>query len=841
MTALVLRARSRGRLAALALLLLITACPAETAMVPLGDAGDEAFVRRLVPLMWGRNPISVREVDVLAQVLESTGGDRAGLVRAMAGSDEYVERWRSYLYDMLFVNRIGERSNQECFDVARSGGDSSELAMLVRDGSPESVQWPTAFSMRDLFRSSLILDDLSPIFRANLFAQLSRDFLMQGPEAATLLRQNSSESFESVYLNRQMACLPCHNSEWAVVDSPDPEQDRHWPLPGNLERALFDSEIGRPPEDVYGFFRRHGVLAGHNMFDIQYFSAPTGCFGRDAPGCDGCACEEVVCDQMPSCCTDVWTIACAEACSAAELGCIPATPENFDGCDPLPGHPGCAGCACEAEVCALHPDCCEFNWLNHCADFCTLLDPTCTFDDPPEYEPEGIKPWGQHSDCGIFVAPSLVEPDPLEVAGYFIEQVGVSASVWDLERMLHTGMEDLRDGRDIASDGSIGGEQAFAALVAGSVADKVWGEVFGSPLTVPNHFSRNEAQQLRLLALSERFSDSGWSLVELLAAIALDPLFNLPVPAASPVDASPYQLPAVFNPWVNDQEDEELRANSIGDIVHRKSGRVLVQTVTYALGLRALPSFPDDSEDVSTEARLQEDLGFRLKDSVHGFEGNDFQGLTSWEFAYGLCTVGEERVDGCGPRTTAGCDGCACEWAVCTTRPSCCDVRWDATCGGFCSASPEGCVPPDEPAEAPIAWIDRLVEAAADWDQANPETPATLGDAVAALRDRLLADPTMESDEVADLEALLAEQLSTPISMIGDLSQELRWACAALVASPQMQLAGDPGPDRRGTTTLLEVGATGFRALCERVSAELYGETLVCTDDSAAVPDVESR
>ena len=66
------------------LLLLMAACLTEQPVVPLGDAGDEAFVRRAVPMMWGRNPESIREVDVLVQVLRGTGGDRAGLVRAMA-------------------------------------------------------------------------------------------------------------------------------------------------------------------------------------------------------------------------------------------------------------------------------------------------------------------------------------------------------------------------------------------------------------------------------------------------------------------------------------------------------------------------------------------------------------------------------------------------------------------------------------------------------------------------------------------------------------------------------------------------------------------------------------
>ncbi|MEE2830016.1 MAG: hypothetical protein VX498_12570 [Myxococcota bacterium] len=807
----------------LALSLIVTTCPGpQQPSLPMGDAGDEAFVKRLLPVLWGRGPDSIAEVDLLVQLLEQT--DRRTLVRLMANSPDYNQRWRDFFYDELFVNRIGERSNEECFGVARVGVDDGSLAAWVRDRSPEEGTWPESFSMDDLVRSSLVLDDLSPIYRANLFSQLARDFLMQGPEAAEILRQNSFEIFEKVYLNRQMPCLECHNSEYSSTDHPDPALDRSWPVPGLVERAIYGESTGRSAVDVYPFFRRHGALAGHDMFDIQYFGNFTGCHGRDGPGCDGCACEEVVCSQMPSCCETNWTTECATLCSAADLGCVPGLPEGFDGCEPLPGHPGCGDCDCEEVVCSFHPDCCEFSWLNHCADFCTLWGPECLLDDPPEYLPDGLSPWGLHPDCGIFVPPSEVVSDPLEVDAFFVDSVGTAATIWDLEERLAQGFADLRNGLAASPDDPLEGRKAFAWMVSLSLADSVWQEVHGSPLTIANHFPRNQDQRDLLVGLATVFVDSGYSLVELLTAVVNQPSFNLPVPSELDPASSPYDLPAVFDPWVTDHEVEELRGNGLGELIHRKPPRVLVDSAAYALQFRPLPDFPDESESVSREARLQEDLGFRLKDSVHGFPGNDFQGLSSWEFVFGSCTEPPLSVDGCGPRLDAGCDGCACEENVCAARPSCCEVRWDATCGGFCSSSPQGCQPPEEPPVVPPDWIQQVVESAGEG--------ALLEEAVSALKDRILTDPLLADDgERAVLEALLQFPLETPLTELEDAEGALRWACSVFLASPQFQLMGDPGPDRRGHRPGVEVPSVRPEALCLRTGETLLPEgTWSCTD-----------
>ncbi len=142
------------------------------------DAGDEAFVRRVVPLLWGRYPRSTHEVRALVQVVEQS--DRPTLIRGMAGSEEYRRQWEGWLLQVLQVNRDSFRVNPQCYDRLGTQGqaDSSALAAFVRDGRPTDAAPPELdfWTMRDLIRSALLLDDISVVWRAQLFAQLARDF-----------------------------------------------------------------------------------------------------------------------------------------------------------------------------------------------------------------------------------------------------------------------------------------------------------------------------------------------------------------------------------------------------------------------------------------------------------------------------------------------------------------------------------------------------------------------------------------------------------------------------------------------------------------------------------------
>jgi len=820
-------------------IVLVAACPAPLAPdpPPLPDAGDEAFVRRLVPVMLGRGPLALQEVEVFLQILEQT--DRETLVHALARSEEYRLRWGGVLLDALAVNRIGERANAPCFGVPLLTDDEGELAGWLRDHSPTEEPYAAAWTMADLVRSSLVLDDISPLWRAHLFAQLAKDIPLQGVEAAAILRKSLWELFEQTYLSRQQTCLPCHNSDWSMTDHPDPDLDRSWPLPGQPERALFGSATGTPQEPLYNLFRKHGVLGGYNVYDQQYDLPETGCEGDAGAGCDGCACEEYVCEQEPACCTDEWLPICQQLCIEADVGCLPGLPENFDGCTELFSYPGCGGCSCEEFVCASNPGCCEDSWSVPCAEQCRLHFPdSCSrpggIYDFWDFGEDAIGVWGMDSACGLFDPPGLGGEDPLGLDTLFIESLGTSASVWDLERLLRDGVDELR-GRATIDAVDVEGPAAFAYLVSIRIADVVWTDIYGSALTTPHNLPRNQAQRDTLESLTFAFIDGGYSLSDLISAAVTHPTFNpiapVDVDTAEP-GATPYALPPLFDPWLRGW-------NNPGDVLHRRNPRDLAYAATAALGLPDWPAFPADP-GWGSEGRLQEHLGFYLKDSLPGFEGNDYMGLVAWEVAFGTCEGEMEAQDGCTPRAANGCDGCACEYAVCVAVPSCCSGRWDAKCADLCMESAAGCAAP-EGAPAPARpWLDGLLDDLEVFDMEHSEAPASLEEAVVAVKDRILADPTLEDgEERVLLEDLLGTTLDTPASQTEDLEQALRWACSAFLASPSFQFAGLATTPARGSSGRLVPTGSSFEDFCAAAADWFEPGRMTCTDSAVTLAPTE--
>lgn len=830
MTFALVRFVSAVRVVAFAFLVfVVVSCKPAVERIPPADAGDEAWVRRAVPLLWGRNPGSMREVELLVQMVEQ--GGRAEVVRAMAKHPDYVDRWTETLRDLLYVNRTGDRGNGACFGAQRLASVGPDLAAFVRDRAPHDSDYGEGWSMQDLLRSSLQLDDLSPMLRAQLFAQLAKDIPLQGIDAALIVEENLYRIFEQTYLGRQMACLQCHNSEYAVTDHEDPELDRSWPMPGFVEKAIFGAHDGRDPLDLYTLFRKHGVLSGYDIFNQQYGFPDTGCFGSNDAGCGGCACEAYVCERRPQCCTNGWDPTCVSLCYEADVGCHPGPPEGWNGCTSLYGYAGCPGCSCESFVCGLFPDCCTVSWGEQCAQRCRLFDENCEVFDWEDYYYGGTKLWGMHESCGTFVPPEETWPDPVELPSYFIRDLGMDATMYQLEEPMRTGFEKLRTGYAVGTREDEDGDAALAWLISSRISDAVWSEVMGAPLNLPNHFPRNAHQRDTLLRLTTAFAENGASLVELLAVISAAPEFNPKPPADQGEDENPYGFAAIWNPWVKDYDIEEQRGNSVGDGLHKKPARVLVRSVTEAMGFEPWPSFPADT-DVGTEGKLQEQLGFFLKDSIHGFRANDFQGQVAWENAFGTCTVEHERTDGCGPRVGAGCEGCACEADVCRALPACCDVRWDQRCAHFCTEAPDGCQPnTNAPPPTPF-FIESLVEEAARLDSGGDAV--TVGDVVTAIKDRLLADPDLsDPDERAALEDVVGLSFDTRVSAAEGLLQALPWACTVFIGTPQFQMEGVSLPARRGQDTRLVAPGTRFRDFCDALVPWVGAESLTCSESTA--------
>jgi len=825
-----------GTLVLAAGMALTPSCPLPDPILE-NDAGDAAWVERATLFLWGRRTESPREAAVLTRLVEQS--DRASVARAMLRSPEYIERWQDFVYDALAVPRAGDRARSVCWDVSLlDEHPGTALAVHVRDASAaDAGSFAQEFTLRDLTRSTLELDDLSVIYRAALFPPLTTWFEPPNLLEAAAERRMMAESFVRTHLDRNLECLPCHNSEASVTDAGDPEIDRSWPLPGHVEAGVFGVSEGRDINDLALHFRRRGVVFGFGFDDSP---APNrdyadvvldGCTPNpDQAGCLGCGCEETVCAQDPSCCADSWTEACAEACVVSGEPCRAPLPEGFDGCGAvLGGSGGCDGCACEEEVCEADPACCEELWDGFCALNCRERYPRCPWY-AEAHLADAVAPWGWHLECGIFDAPEDVADDISGTSGFFVRDTGAAASMWDLEASLARGVERVRArGLVVADDGTVDGEAGFAWLVGMGIADRVWKEAFGARLTLSHHLARNIDQRDRLMALTTAFVRGGFSLRDLLVRVVEDPLFNQRSPAA--VEAtSPYYLPPVLDPWTIEEDEETVRGNTVADGLHVLSPRVRLRAVEHALGWEPGPSFAVFETDFHN--KLYSGIGVFLKDSEPGFDAQGLQPMLTWEQHVGGCRDPGHRPEGpgCEAGTEPGCGGCDCAEIVCLRTPACCEDAWTEQCAEDCRLTGscfDGPSDPDDWIAALVAEIERRTEAG---------TGTTWEQAIATLKGRLVGEPWLLDDaERAATEALLGHALTDRPT--GDVEEPLRRVCGALLMSPQFLLQGLPPTDApEEPTAPIVVPGTSFQEHCEALAVAMYADgSLDCSSGGAVL------
>lgn len=234
---------------------------------------DAAFVRNTYLAVLGHRPRSSAEVkvftDIMAQVRalaeagESVPTPEEVLVRTLARQDRYIDRWAEQLMDALRVPRIEDQTMESCYNRSHRTIDNGELAAHVRDnpGSTAGGDGLGTFTMLDLARSALRLDDLSPVYRGHLYTLISRPMIAGNvpPVQAELARRaDFGFVFDSAYLNRDIVCLGCHNSQFSVTYNADPMLNRHWALPGYLEKAVYGDSTGIEVERAHAPFRYDG-------------------------------------------------------------------------------------------------------------------------------------------------------------------------------------------------------------------------------------------------------------------------------------------------------------------------------------------------------------------------------------------------------------------------------------------------------------------------------------------------------------------------------------------------------------------------------------------------------
>jgi hypothetical protein len=241
--------------------------PPSPAVACAGD--DTAFVRRAIQATLGRRATGSAEVRVFLDFLHAVeavqpGKGHAALVDALTRDDAYVQHWSEVFRDALLVQRSGGLANANCYALPTTG-DAQTIATFVRDqGAAAGASSQGPFTMADVFRGSLLLDDLTPVYLANLFPMLAKSFTGANASALSLelaRRADFGGRFDAAYLHRDGVCLRCHNSETSVTYRDDPALNRHFPLPGHVEQALFGASAGVPDDAAHdGVTRMRAVL-----------------------------------------------------------------------------------------------------------------------------------------------------------------------------------------------------------------------------------------------------------------------------------------------------------------------------------------------------------------------------------------------------------------------------------------------------------------------------------------------------------------------------------------------------------------------------------------------------
>ena len=680
----------------------------------LCDAGSEAWAKRAIPFIQGRRPEGSREARIIAQMVDQLDAmDQDGrriVALGLASGDDYLDRWKQWIYEQLRINVSADRRNEQCYDAFGGESDSTALATFIRD-NPATEPFGGNFHLGDVVYSALLLDDISPAYRADLYARHSAPMIAGNVNHAELEAANVAnygKIFESSYLGRFTECMDCHRTEESVTDSPDPNFDRHWPLPGNVELATYGPDAAVP-----NAARAHAIFR-HFGFSTTPWLSPS---------------------------------------------------------DPIPASGG-----------------------------------FFEYDNPP---PDGNDlAWGMDEVCGSFRFDAGEEHTLFPTPAYMIGNYPLGSTVVQLDEHLRNGFTALYDdGLSMADDGTVMDPDAgFAWLFSANIANRVWREAMGFPLTIANNFPRNAAQRDTMQTLAQAFADNRYSLRNLLAAVTTNPYFNQQTPDLCGT-TTPYHMPALFDPFTNGSSDPTSRGNGVGDSLHRYSAMVLIDSMSQALWWDKAQRFgPGEAEDelpavncgagdvVCDEGpemlEFLRDIGVFLNDSESGSNGVDFTGLLHWE----LETAQGQRIP----------------------------------LGGDCTGPlGSGCAESD--------YITQLVAVA----QGTPD--ATLRDVAAALKDRLITENRIEnSGEAAVVGAVMGNTLSTPVSSLSAAAVETaaRRYAGVLLNSPQFMLAGAPSRDQDAADDpILVVPGTGTTSLCEYLGAMVLGDeyTWSCSGDGITI------
>lgn len=813
---------------AAAVALPMVGCRPTLPAVVADDAGNESFVRQVVPITQGRKIRGYDEVKLLSDLVALTS--RETVLRALMQQPDYVEHWSEVLVDDLRVHREGSREQSSCYGPPlRAGAVTDSLAQSVMSSAPTTAINPD-FNMSDLLRSALKLDNLYPAYTGHLFAMENKP----GFDTESAMRGNLGSTFGQAYVHREMLCLTCHNSEYSLSGEAS-GWDRTHPISGYFERALYGSASGEPTDDAFAMFRTDvlaGVpggsspvepwgLTGCGSFDQTVPNDPQGetanfaglmgqqvsifnVRSRLASGYNGLAADGLQRSLPP----DVAATCefCADSCAGATLDVAAvangatnaATVKTLLTNTVWSGGNKCIDCHGGSAGLNLAT---TNDWANE------LIGVTAT----ETFNGMAIKRVEPGNANNSYLIKKLenaagITPSrmPLSANPLSVTQINqIKAWINDMPVLTACGVCPVTDCAQPRRH--VAGNEAFAYLTAANIVNNLWAEAMGAPLTIANYFPRNASEQQALWHLTEyRFIPEDWSPQAVLARALTSNYFNRKAPQSSALP-SPYAIPPLLDPWIvadprvppvsdpgyvaADHPDNHY--NAMGEGVYRYSARSLLNSIHESLDWPQPQRFPPPSG--YADQNLQRAMGQYFSDTSPGSRGTDLQGLLFWESVHGACT---------------------------------------------------------KPAGVSVDWIDRVVTAANGFSPASPGGPLTVEDLVVVLRDWLLgyggigsgAPVGMSGSEASALASYFGiANLSDPASTVSNLESKLRGYCGVLAETPQFMLAGIT-PTGAGPKPRLRVcngTPCSYQELCNELvpafNSQDIGGTLICGEASVSI------
>ena len=737
------------------------------------DGGHATFARESIPILLGRRPHGVDEVEAVADIAQLLGRDVA--VEMMMKDDDFIDHWTHVIMDLLEVQRdptggISVAQDNDCWGAPTRPNPDPVIAEWVRDHGPKAAGAPTpAWNMTDLVRSAILIDDLSPIMRANLFTTSMR-------RAGGERRAELTNYLLRVYLNRDTSCLGCHNPEQSTSNLTDAMGEitwrRLWSIPGHPEKALFGNyldgtgsyaaiqpimrgDVRRPGDEVIGIrawgmsdecsidtmsdaasnsgaLEFHGfqnVPAGGTDYSTAYFGSLK---GSSNPKVSLWELEQALAGGVFNL-KDGY-----ERFEATSVNHPPGSDEDLY-CGFVEALPNCTDCHGETGTAGL----------------------SLSGNDPAA---EVINvDTGPTSVNSKRVVPN--NPGASEVWLNITENMG-SLPQNNRDRVLAW----IDNGAPNPGDASICNtstipdvhpDEGFAFLTATNLVDGIWEKVMGYPLTIDHGFPRTKDQLHMLWNLTEyEFVPKDWSLKAVLTKVLSSDWYARRTPNLSQ-QGTAYELPNVLDPWhapnpvTTPNPSAKERNDGQGELVDSYTPNNLLRNISDALGWREPRPFPGGGYP----SPLDERLGQFLSPAKPGFQGVNFQSLLALESGVGSA--------------------------------------------GTCDKSGRMEDPSGED------WIDTAITAISTFNADNPDAPITLGEAWSMLKDRLVQDTTIERELPSGLKnlsgALTEEQamiaffredndpsltLHSPSTALTDaqLEQKLRQGCNILVKSPEFML-----------------------------------------------------